>query len=191
LQPVFVALLARVFLREVTSNQVWFGIVVALGGAIAIASDATGGANASSLHGDLLALGGALAIAVYVLVGRAVHDVDVLAYSATVSLVAALVLLPLCLVEQAPLLTLSSSSWFWIATVALVPQLVGHTALNHALRLLPASIVSGSILGEPVIATVLAWLVLEQTPGPRTLVGAGVVLAGLALLLRAPRLAQR
>lgn len=199
LQPVFVVILARVLLREHTPRLALVGILVALSGTALIAFDGahTGAlAGRSALGGDALALGGAVAIALYVLVGRrrgaregpgsqSVDAGDVLAYSSVVSLVASgTLLVPLLLL--APSFTpVSTVSWLWVLALALGPQLIGHTALNAALAQLPASVVSGAILGEPVIATALAWLFLEEAPGALTLTGSVVVLGGLALLLRA------
>ena len=47
-----------------------------------------------------------------------------------------------------------------------------------------ASIISGTILAEPVVAALLAWIVLSERPGLPTIVGGAVVLAGLYLLLK-------
>ncbi len=188
-QPIFVALLAHVVLRERTPRLGLVGIAVAFAGAALIAKDATGGSD--DLGGDALALVGAVAIAVYVLVGRrSAGKVDVMAYSATVSLVAAASLaVPLVLSSASPAAALppTPSSWFWVCSLALGPQLIGHTALNAALARLPAPVVSGSILGEPVISTALAWLVLDEIPGVFTLAGSAVVLTGLVVLLWATR----
>ncbi len=180
LQPVFVAVLARVFLGERSEAQSLVGVAVSLAGALLIAADASGAH--SGLAGDALAIAGAVAIAVYVLVLRTQRG-DVLATSAVVTSTAALVLLPLCLAAGAPLLPSSSAQAGWLLVLALGPQVVGHTALNAALKRLPATLVSGSILGEPVIASGLAFLVLDEKPGARTAAGALVTLVGLVLLL--------
>lgn len=191
LQPVFVVLLARVLLREHTPRLAMLGIVVALAGTIPIALDSPSSTTAptGALFGDALALAGAIAIALYVIVGRRREKdgppVDVLAYSSVVSLVASVTLF-VPLVVFAPSLTPTSNiAWAWVIALALGPQLIGHTALNAALARLPASIVSGAILGEPLIATALAWAFLDEKPGTLTIVGSAVTLVGLAMLLRA------
>ena len=182
LQPVFVAVLARVVLGEAVSVGVVVGIVTAFVGGVVIASDGAGG-GAGSVFGDALALGGAVAIAVYVLVLRKQQG-DVLATSAVVTTTAALTTLPLSLLAQAPLLPTSTTQAAWLLALALFPQVLGHTALNAALKRLPAAVVSGAILGEPVIASGLAVVVLDEKPGWRTAAGAVVTLCGLVVLLR-------
>jgi len=186
LQPVFVALLAWGLLRERIARPVAAGIAVAFGGAALIALDGNAERGATAvdpLAGNLLALGGAVAIALYVLVLRAQRS-DILTTSAAVTTTAALVLWPVCLSAGAPLQPTSPSQAGWLLALALGPQVIGHTALNAALQRMPAAIVSGSILGEPVIASALAWVVLDERPGAATMAGSLVTLAGLTLLLR-------
>jgi drug/metabolite transporter (DMT)-like permease len=65
-----------------------------------------------------------------------------------------------------------------------VPQILGHTVLNWTLKYVDASIISGTILAEPVVSALLAWLVLSERPGLATVLGGVVVLVGLYLLLR-------
>jgi drug/metabolite transporter (DMT)-like permease len=87
----------------------------------------------------------------------------------------------------APLWGYSGETWFWLFALTLGPQILGHTVLNWALRYVEASIVSGTILAEPVVSALLAWLVLSEKPGLLTLLGGTVVLLGLFLLLRGYR----
>ncbi len=188
LQPVFVALVAGFVLRESVERRVALAIAVALVGAAVVAfADAGGAVEAvetprATTSGNLLAVGGAVAIALYVLVLRRQRG-DVLVNSAIVTSTAAAVLLPACLVAGQPLLPSSTTQTGWLLTLALGPQVVGHTALNAALQRLPAAVVSGSILAEPVIASALAWAVLGETPAATTIAGSLVTLAGVAVLL--------
>lgn len=186
-QPVFVAVLGRVFLKERVSLLVVVGIIVAFGGSALIASaDST---FESAAFGNALALFGSIAVAVYVLVGRSVRSggVAILPYAIVVYGVAALVLLPACLIAGTPLLGYPSWTWFWIAAIAVGPQIMGHTVFNWALRYLKAAVLSGTILVEPVMATGLAWLILDEVPVGQTLLGGVVVLGGLGLLIRGRR----
>jgi len=69
------------------------------------------------------------------------------------------------------------------------PMLVGHTGMNYALRHFRATTVNVAALGEPVGATVLAWLIpaIHEAPRATALVGGGLVLQGIALSLEAGR----
>jgi drug/metabolite transporter (DMT)-like permease len=185
-QPVFVAVLAYLLFGERTTPLSFLGIVIAIAGTALIAFDRTVGSAA--LLGNVLALVGAVAVAVYVLIGRSSRTtggVGVLPYSVVVySAAAATTLLPVALGFEVRLWGYSGETWFWLAAITAGAQLMGHTVFNWALRYVQASIISGTILAEPVVAALLAWLVLSERPGLLTIVGGAVVLAGLYFLLK-------
>jgi drug/metabolite transporter (DMT)-like permease len=75
----------------------------------------------------------------------------------------------------------------WFVLLALIPQLVGHSAFNWALRYLPATYVSVTVLGEPIGSTVLAALLLGEQPTVLKLIGGGLILIGIAVASQRPR----
>ena len=68
--------------------------------------------------------------------------------------------------------------------LALLPTICGHTVFNWTLRHLPASMVSTAFLGEPVGASLLAWVFLAEVPPPATVLGGAVILVGLFLTVK-------
>jgi len=186
-QPVFVAILAYLIFGERTSPLSFAGILAALVGTAVIAGDDSVGSAA--LLGNALALAGAVTVAVYVLIGRSARTggIGVLPYSVVVYSAAALALLPVALVLDVRLWGYSGETWFWLWAITLGPQLMGHTVFNWALRYVEASVISGTILAEPVISALLAWLILAEKPGLPTILGGCVVLLGLFFLLRGRR----
>ena len=187
-QPVFVAILAYFHFGERTSPLSLMGILVALAGTTVIAGD--GSVGSSAIFGNVLALVGAVTVAVYVLIGRSSRTggIGVLPYSIVVYSAAALTLLPVALVFDVRLWGYPGETWFWLGAITLGPQIMGHTVFNWALRYVEASIVSGTILAEPVVSALLAWLILSERPGLPTILGGVVVLAGLFMLLRGYRI---
>ncbi len=185
--PVFVAILAYLTLGEKTSLVSFAGILVAVLGAVLIANDRSVGSAA--LYGNVLALIGAVTIAVHLLIGRRTRTggLGVLPYSIVVYSAAALTLLPGALISGDRLWGYSGETWFWLFVITLGPQILGHTVFNWALRYVEASLVSATVLVEPVAASVLAWFVLAERPGLPTIIGGSVVLGGLYLLLRGRR----
>ncbi len=183
-QPVFVAILAYLVFGERTSPLSFSGILVALAGTAVIASD--GSLLSATFFGNALAVIGAVAVAVYVLIGRSLRTtgIGVLPYSIVVYVSASVALLPAALYSDVPLWGYSGETWFWLFAITLGPQILGHTVFNWALRYVEASIISGTILAEPVVSAFLAWLVLSEKPGLITVLGGAVVLFGLFLLLR-------
>ena len=74
----------------------------------------------------------------------------------------------------------------WIVLLALVPQLIGHSTYNWALKYMPASTVATANLGEPIGSAILAYLILQENPGLMTLLGGVLILAGIYLASRQP-----
>jgi len=185
LRPIFAWGMAALWLGEFPRAQERWGIVVAVLGAMLIgAADAR--ASRGALAGDLLALGGALAVAGYVVIGRRVRRaVGVWSYVSVVYAVAAAALALVALGRGTPLVGFGARDWTVIGAMAAGPMLVGHTGMNYALKHLSASTVNVAALGEPVGASLIAWLVpaIHEVPSPSVAIGAVLVLAGIVLAL--------
>ena len=82
--------------------------------------------------------------------------VGVLPYSIVVCALAAATLALASLYANVPLWGYSGETWFWLWATTLGPQILSHTVLNWALRYVEASIISGTILAEPVVSALLA-----------------------------------
>jgi drug/metabolite transporter (DMT)-like permease len=184
-QPVFSLLLSWLALRERPSGRTCLAVVIALAGIVLIAS-ADLGFDDDRFLGDLLALAGALFAAAYLVIGRGVRDrMPFPAYLVAVNLSAALVAGLVAALAGAPLLPAQHADLGWLILMALVPHLLGHGALNWAVRHLRAYVANLAVLGEPVLASVYALLIFGEAP-PRALypgallVGAGVALAVLS-----------
>jgi drug/metabolite transporter (DMT)-like permease len=68
--------------------------------------------------------------------------------------------------------------------IAVVPMIFGHTVYNWALKYIEAPIVSISLLGEPVGATILAYFVLREVPPPLAIFGGIITLLGIYQCVR-------
>ena len=185
--PLFVAIGSAVFLKEKLSRLTLAGIAVAiLGGGLIGAGDASlGGASAPNpLLGNLLALVGAISIAPHFLIGRHLRrKLSLLAYISVVYSAAAVVLLIAVGVTGSPLVGFDPQSYVYMALLALLPQLVGHTSFNWSLGYLPAAYAAIPALGEPIGSTVLALLVLGEVLTPIKLIGGLLTLGGIALMM--------
>jgi drug/metabolite transporter (DMT)-like permease len=181
--PLFAIVLSRLFLHEKPTVVVQVAIPIAFAGAALIAfGDWTG--SPGSLLGNALALAGAVTLAVYQVVGRGLRDALPLnAYVLGVWSVAACVLAALARSSGVPLGGYPMSTWLLFTALAVVPTLGGHGLINKSLRSFPAPTVGLFLLGEPVIASILAWLVFNEIPGPWTLAGGAAVLVALGLVL--------
>ncbi|MCJ7677351.1 MAG: DMT family transporter, partial [Anaerolineales bacterium] len=126
-------------------------------------------------------------VAGYMMIGRRVRArMSLIPYITLTYGSAALVLLGMTTLARLPLTGFPAPAYGWFALLALVPQLLAHSTYNWALRYLPAAFVSISLLGEPVGSTVLALILLGETPSGLKLAGAGMILAGIVLATRRP-----
>jgi drug/metabolite transporter (DMT)-like permease len=184
-QPLFVALGAWLLLDERLSARIVGGILVAVTGMVTMAlGDFLSGVlvGPAPLYGNALALLGAVMAAGYVLAGRSLRQrVSLVPYVVVVYSVCTAVLLAIVLVQGAPLTGYPAREWLLFAGLAVGPGLFGHTVINWALAHLRSSLVSVSLLGEPVGSTLLALALLAEVPTAFTVVGGVVVLAGIAL----------
>jgi drug/metabolite transporter (DMT)-like permease len=197
--PLWVALLSPVFLRERPNKWVAIGMVVALTGGILVGLSEACGFQASGFYcppasvflqgdafwGNLLALLGALTAAAYLLVGRWLRSsMSLLVYITTVYGVAAVVLVVMALFSGQPLAGFPLPVYLAFLALALGPQLLGHTAFNYGLRYLSAAYVAVALLGEPIGSTLLALLILKETPTPLEIIGGTIILVGIYLASR-------
>jgi drug/metabolite transporter (DMT)-like permease len=181
--PLWVLLLSFILWRERPGRVGLAATTLALAGAVLISwGDLT--FDPQALVGDLLAVVGAITVSAYFLIGQQVRKhVGALLYSVAAYSVAAIALLIAALAMGAPLAGFSPLNWALFLGLAVIPTIFGHTVFNWVLRYLPAPVVSLSILGEPVGATVLAWLLFTQVPSPATLAGGILTLGGIFLYL--------
>jgi drug/metabolite transporter (DMT)-like permease len=186
--PLWVALLSWLLLGAAPTLTVLLGALLAVAGGAVIGFGDLGGGSAPLL-GDGLALAGAIFVSGYLLLGRQVQrsGVTLQAYVGVAYGVAALALLPLPLLLGQHYGGYSGETLLWIALLALVPQLIGHTGINHAMKHLDPTLVSTVVLLEPLGATLLALLVFAEVPATLTLLGAGVLLFGVLLTVRSGR----
>jgi drug/metabolite transporter (DMT)-like permease len=135
-----------------------------------------------AFFGDLLALIGAWAVAGYLIIGRRLRaGISLVPYIFVVYGSAAISLLLAMLASGESPGGYSPSVYLWIMLLALVPQLLGHTTYNWALRYLPAALVSITTLAEPVGSAFLAYLILDEALTPLTALGGVLILAGIYL----------
>lgn len=183
--PLFVGLGSWIFLTERPSLGLLLGIVLAAAGSIVI-SWGDFGQGQDQLLGDLLALLGAVFMAGYLMIGRRVRARRSLtAYIALVYGVATFTLLLIVAVSGTPMLGFSLRAYGWMLALGLVPQLIGHSTLNWALRHLSATYVSIVTLAEPLGSGVLAYLFVGETVIWSTVMGGGLILVGLYVASRA------
>lgn len=184
-QPVFAALLGVWYLREKVRPAAFAAIVLALAGAAIVSG---GNPQIGGWYGDFLALIGAIMAASYLVVGRQVRrTVSTLAYVLVAYSTAAVLLGIWAVVIRSPLTGFPAMTWLWMVLAALGPSVIGHTLYNRALRHFQAHTVATTILGEPLVATAMAAIILSEYPSPWALLGTIPIVAGVLWAVRLER----
>ena len=139
----------------------------------------------STLYGDLLALIGGIMLGVYLLAGRKLRqELDLVSYVTPVYAFSSVVLVLMGLVMGSPMGPYPNREYILFMVIALVPMIFGHTVYNWTLKYISAPVVSISLLGEPVGATILAAFFLGENPSTYTLIGGMITLAGIYQCVR-------
>lgn len=181
--PIFTVLASRLFLGERFTKRNLIAVLTAFLGILVILSESAREMGGRSLAGDLLALIGAITIVGYFIIGKRQRaEVSLLSYSTIVYGICALLLVPMAWLSGAQPQLLNSNDLFLLFALAVLPTLGGHTIFNLLLKDVSATLISIAFLGEPLGASILAWLLWRQLPSPATIAGGALVLAGIFLV---------
>ncbi|MFN0163254.1 MAG: DMT family transporter [Burkholderiales bacterium] len=186
--PIWIALFSLLVLRERLPAARILAVVVAIAGSlIVLVDDGSSAATHATrpLLGNALAIAGALAVCGYLLIGRRLRvHMSLLAYVGVVYAVAGVALFVVALATGVALWGYSASAWVLLAALALGPQLLGHGAVNYALKEVSPTLIALAVLGEPIGSALLAWLLMGEGIGPLKLCGLALLLAGIFLAAR-------
>jgi len=196
--PLWVGMLSPLLLKEKLTRSAIVGLALAvLGGAVIGLSDACVIQNGiqcpqlsqilqgRAMWGNFLALAGAWAVTGYLIIGRKLRSgMTLIPYIFLVYGMAAVSLIVIMLAAGLSPFGYETKTYFWIFLLAAVPQLIGHSTFNWALKYLPATLVAVTTLSEPVGSSILAYFLLHETPGIAVVFGGILVLIGIYLASR-------
>ena len=182
--PAFVAVISYFLWHEVLNRLTIGGMVMAFAGVVLINY---GGFDFGSqaILGNVLALIAGFAMGGYLILGGHLKNrIEIMPYLTMIYTGAAVILLLATAGFGYSFTGYSGMTYLMMALLAVVPQLIGHSSFNLALRLVPVTFVSVAILGEPVGATLLGYFILDEVPTVKELIGGIFILAGIFIVLR-------
>ncbi len=182
--PLMLAAVAALTGRDGPTPRLWVALALATVGVATIGGFDLGAGTAAPLIGDGLALLGAAAMAGYLWLVRRQGPLDVLAWSGVATAVGAVALLGTAAALGVPPVAASWGAFGWLVAATVVSQLIGHTLITWALRHTTPTAVGLATVGEPVVATALAWAWLGAAPSAQVLAGAALTLTAVVLALR-------
>jgi drug/metabolite transporter (DMT)-like permease len=181
--PVFAAVFAWAVLRERIGRKTLVAIALCIVGSLIIGK---GGVDLGSenLRGNIFAILGAAAFGAQFVIARSLRQtMGFLEYVFITYTAAAIILVGFALFRGHTFRGFEPVNYLWLLLLALGPQVFGHSALNWALKYLPAPKVAISVLGEPIGSAILAWVFFSEVPGYGLFVGGALILYGVYLAL--------
>lgn len=177
--PLWVGLGAWLLFHERLTRSFWIGMALTLLGVGLV----LGGDMLHQPHlgrGDLMALGAGVFYAAYLLTTQRVREtINTRTFTSISTLSSAAVLLVACLILDMPLTGYSTQTWLALVGLGVLSHLGGWLAINYALGHIRAAVVSVSLLGQPVLTALFAWLLFGDVLAWYQLVGGAVVLLGI------------
>jgi drug/metabolite transporter (DMT)-like permease len=186
INPIFTATASFVFFRERFSLRLLASIGLGLAGVGVIGWGELSLARAH-LYGDGLALLCAVLFTLYFLMGKSVRRVlPTTTYVVGLYGVAALASFAMMLALEIPFVEYDGRTWLCFLLMALGPTMIGHTSFNHALAHLKASWISTATLSEPLLASLVAYLVWKEDFTAHALTGYLLIAASVLMLVSEP-----
>lgn len=181
--PVLVVLIARFVMKEEVRARQFVAVGAAVVGLMIVVL-AAGSSGDASLWGDFLALLNLTIWTWYFLRTKKLRDAGADSWSliATITVVAALVAVPICLVTSDDLGAVHGADWWYLFGMVVGPGVLGHGLMTWASRHLEVTVSALMTLASPVVSAVGAWLWLDQGMTVIQAFGASIVLAALAAI---------
>jgi drug/metabolite transporter (DMT)-like permease len=180
--PLWVALIALIFWKEKLTGKFWIGLALTLTGAIIVLG------NDLLLHptlsgGDFISMASSLFYAGYFLVTqRSREKLSTFTYIWMVDVAAAVFLLGINLVWGQPLWGFDNLTYLAFFGSALISQVVGYFSVGYALGHLPASVVSPTMIAQPVLTAILAIPLAGESIMLSQVLGGLAVLGGIYII---------
>ena len=162
LAPLFTLLLESFLFKRKFNKFVIMGLLLSFCGAIIILSHNFDMSQKYTL-GNFLAVLCSLCLAISFIIAEKVRQTEnTIVYTRTLYLTAAATLLIIAVITDSNLVNHTLSDYIGLLFLGLVPTIIGHNIIYYSVKFVSPTIVSSFPLGEPVIATILAFLFLDK-----------------------------
>lgn len=186
--PIWVGLFSWWWYREKITRWGIVAVTIALIGGmiIAIADSNSAGSYSNPILGDFLALIGAIMSSLYMIFGSQAQrrGLTTGTYIAIAYSTAAICLLPVPLLYHTSYFGHTGKVYLYLCLMTLISQIIGHSSLNWSIRWISPTLVSLSLLFEPVVASVIGAIIFQEIPSIQLLLGGLIILIGILIFLR-------
>jgi len=189
--PIVVTVYAWLAYRQRPRPAFMVALLLAMAGAFTLVGP-NFRAGGRALSGDLLGFVTSGFYSAYMLcINRAQARGTMLRLIALTTTVSAIVLLPVawgfCAALDQPFWPHTGQGWLVVVALALLTQSLGQGSITYALTHLPVSLSATTLLLQPLLSTLGAWLLFGERLGAAQLAGGAVLLAAIWLARRSAR----
>ena len=185
--PIFVTIFSFFIFKQRFGKLFLVGLVLALSGAVFLVR-ANIGLEGEYLLGDSLGLLTAVFYASYLLSVKGLrNDFSTSTIMTWNALTICIIVAPISIVSGETFFPGSLKGWMPLAAYALISQIGGQVIIAYALRHLSAAFSAVSLLMQPVVAAVAAWIIFSESLGIIQITGGVLVLMGIYLARRGSR----
>lgn len=183
LQPLFAIVGTYFFFKEPLSAKTIISGLIAIMGSFLI-SWGDFQVSGVALYGDMLALFACALITAYLLFGQEVRKrISLITYTMVVYSISTVVLFFYVLLKGESFGPYSTMNWVLFLLLAIVPNLLGHTLFNWAIKWVSTNVISIAVLFEPIGAAILAYYIFSEKLMPSQIVGGIIVLLGITMFI--------
>ena len=182
--PAFTLIFERFYYKRELNWATIFALFIIFIGCLVVQINDIENVGGAAL-GNIMAIVSAIFLGGLFLLGSIIRKTTpVISYTRMLFSVSAIVLLIVSFVLHSPLLGYSNIDYFWLLMLGLIPTLIGHTAFSYSVKFISPSIITAIPLGEPIIASGLAWLLFSEKVSFNVAVGGIFIGIGLMLLIK-------
>ena len=182
--PAFTLLIEKFVYGKKINALSSISLIIIFSGCIIVQGNDLGNLRGVGL-GNIMAIISAVFLGVVFLVGSKVRqNTGVLPYTKNLFTISAIVLLFCSLLLNNSIFNYSAENYFWLLMLGVIPTLIGHTIFSYSIKFVSPTIIASIPLGEPIIASILAFILFSEGVASNVFIGGIIIAIGLIFLIR-------
>ena len=182
--PAFTLLIEKFVYGKKINALSSISLIIIFSGCIIVQGNDLGNLRGVGL-GNIMAIISAVFLGVVFLVGSKVRqNTGVLPYTKNLFTISAIVLLFCSLLLNNSIFNYSAENYFWLLMLGVIPTLIGHTIFSYSIKFVSPTIIASIPLGEPIIASILAFVLFSEGVASNVFIGGIIIAIGLIFLIR-------
>ena len=135
--------------------------------------------------GNLLAVACSIFLGIaFIISGNVRKEVGTISYARTLFSTASVTLFIIAFLMGTALTGFSSYEFGGLLLLGIIPTILGHGSMYYAIRYVSPTVVASTPMGEPILASIMAWFLFQESVGFAIFIGGCITLTGLFILTR-------